>query len=80
MGSPGSKCELVKDALLWAFEYLYHQDKANACIHCAPVRFSPLTFRLAEALKADWSEFEDITQELAEVLHHRGQYEEDSGR
>jgi hypothetical protein len=70
----------VKDALLWAFEHLYHQDKANACMHCAPVRFSPLTFRLAEALRDDWSEHEDYTQELAEALNHLGKYEEDPGR
>ena len=70
----------MKDALLWAFDHFYYMDKANACMHCAPVRFSPLTFRLAEALKEDWSEQEDFTPELDEVLRHKGRYAEDPGR
>jgi hypothetical protein len=76
----GGAVAVVTDALLWAFEHLYHQDKANAALHCAPVKFSPLTFRLAEALEGDWSPLEDFTRELDEVLHHRGSYPEDRGR
>ena len=68
------------ETLLWAFQQNYHADKMNASIHCAPVRFSPLTFRLAEMLDSKWPGDEDFTQEMAEVLHHRGGYEEDRGR
>jgi len=74
----------VKDSLveasLWALEHFEAMDQANAKIHCAPVRYSPITFRLATALKAAWPINEDITEEMAKVLHHHGQYEEDSGR
>lgn len=71
---------MVHDPRMWCFEYFYHMDKANACMHCAPVRFSPLTFDLAHSLLADWSEDEDITSELAEVRDHIGKYELDPGR
>lgn len=67
------------DAALWAFEYFYHMDKANACVHCAPVKFSPITFRLLDALLMAWGP-SDITQEMAEVRSHNGQYELDEGR
>jgi hypothetical protein len=65
---------------LWCFQYFYHMDKANACMHTAPVKFSPITFNLAVALLDDWPEGEDITQELAEVRSHIGNYELDPGR
>jgi hypothetical protein len=68
------------DVLLWCFQQNYSLDKSNAAIHCAPVRFNPITFRLYEALMAGWPEEEDITQELAEVRSHYGAYEEDRGR
>ena len=68
------------DVMTWAFNQNYHLDKSNACVHCAPVRFSPITFRLMEELLVGWIEGEDITPELAEVRSHHGQYEEDKGR
>jgi hypothetical protein len=66
--------------LLWCFQYFYHMDKANACMHTAPVKFSPITFNLAVSLLDDWPKDEDITQELAEVRDHIGKYELDPGR
>jgi hypothetical protein len=69
-----------QDAIHWAFLGYYHQDKANACMHCAPVRFSPITFRLAEVLSSYPHKYENKTQELAEVNSHRGRYAEDPGR
>jgi hypothetical protein len=69
-----------KNELLWSFEYFYHMDKANACMHCAPVKFSPITFALALTLVDAWSEDEDITPELAEVRSHVDMYELDPGR
>jgi hypothetical protein len=70
----------AREVLMWCFQQNYHLDKSNACVHCAPVRFSPLTFRLYEALTALWPTDEDITQEMYEVGVHQGMYEEDKGR
>ena len=68
------------EMLTWCFEQNYHADKMNAAIHCAPVRFSPLTFRLCEKLKMIWPEHADITSAMGEVNAHAGSYEEDRGR
>lgn len=68
------------DPVHWAFRQNFHLDKANACVHCAPVKFSPLTFRLAAALRELWDPDEDVTDELAEVLSAVGAYELDHGR
>lgn len=64
----------------WAFLQNYHLDKSNACVHCSPVRFSPITFRLLQVLLHLWNHDEDITQEMAEVSAHLGKYQEDRGR
>ncbi len=69
-----------EEVLLWCFQQNYHLDKSNACVHCSPVRFSPITFRLYQALIVGWPYDEDITAEMAEVRTHHGQYEEDKGR
>lgn len=68
------------DPIQWAFLQNYHLDKSNACVHCSPVRFSPITFRLYQALNNLWPQDEDITQEMAEVRDHVGAYQEDRGR
>lgn len=68
------------EVLLWCLQQNNHLDKSNAAIHCSPVKFSPLTFRIFEALIYDWPDDEDITQEMAEVRNHQNMYEEDSGR
>jgi hypothetical protein len=69
------------DILLWCFLQNYHLDKSNACVHCAPVRFSPLTFRIYEKLVQVWLAVgEKFTVEMAEVRDHLGKYEEDQGR
>jgi len=70
----------MNDVLLWAFEQNYHADKMNAAVHCAPVKFSPLTFRLADALFEAWPDDDDITGELHEVRSHKGRYALDPGR
>lgn len=64
-------------AVTYAFVHFYHQDCAHAAVHCSGVRFSPLTFRLAEMLEDMGL---DIGQEQFHVLSHRGSYEEDPGR
>lgn len=68
-------------AALWAFEHFEATDRANAKIHCAPVRYSPITFRLARALRDAATDCgEDVTEEVVTVLAHDGTYAEDRGR
>jgi hypothetical protein len=68
----------LEDASLWALEHFEALDQANARIHCAEVRYSPITFRLAEAL----AERGLLDQEsvVARVMRHSGKYELDPGR
>ena len=70
----------TNEILLWCFQQNYHLDKSNAAIHCAPVRFSPVTFRILERMLELWPDYEDITQEMTEVRSHIRLYEEDKGR
>lgn len=67
--------DLLVEVLGQALRHFVHLDESNAAIHCAPVRFSPLTFRLAECLARLG---DDATPQS--VLAHVGQYEEDKGR
>jgi len=63
---------------------------ANAAMHCAEVRYSPITFRIAEHLDAleagavFRAHPNDMRWELLVVLDdvrsHRGAYAEDTGR
>jgi hypothetical protein len=71
----------------WAFLYFYYMDKANACMHLAPVRFSPITFSMAERLEKEYQDDDieaeilaDLVPGLQEVQSHRGRYEVDPGR
>ena len=70
----------MNDGTLWSFEYFYHVDKANACMHRAPVKFSPITFMLVDELFADLPLDQDCTSEMTEVKSHKNQYELDKGR
>lgn len=56
--------------------HFYHLDHSNAAVHTAPVRYSPITFRLAEALTAA----REGSALVAHVMADRGAYEEDKGR
>jgi hypothetical protein len=67
----------TEEALEWAFQQNYHADKMNAAIHCSTVRYSPLTFRLAEQLGPQQC---NLVEGLALVLHDLGAYAEDRGR
>jgi hypothetical protein len=73
--APVEQLELEAVVLL-ALAHFVHMDKANAAIHCGEVRFSPMTFRLAEAVPHLAATNDDV----AEVWQHRGAYEEDRGR
>ena len=64
--------------LLWeCFRHFYTLDHSNAAIHCAPVRYSPITFRLAEALAE--SSYK-VNTWVIDVMTDKGLYEEDPGR
>jgi hypothetical protein len=72
------------DQVLWeCFRHFAHMDEANAAIHCAQVRYSPITFRLAEhlapILETDWLAPHNHAL-LQGVVDHMGHYEEDPGR
>jgi hypothetical protein len=67
----------LETAALWAFEHFVFIDKANACMHTAAVRYSPVTFRLAQAL--DQTRYSSNFWVQA-VFQDRGRYEEDPGR
>lgn len=70
----------LRDAALWALEYFAGMDESNAKVHCAPVRYSPLTFRLAESLAQEIGEDAEWPLVVSHVLQHVGAYEEDPGR
>ena len=72
--------DVLREAALWALIHFEAMDRGNAAMHCAPVRYSPITFRLTRALLETWPENDDITEEMARVRHHDGMYAEDPGR
>lgn len=67
---------MVIDPLQWSFEHFARLDESNAAIHCSPVRWSPITFRLAAALQACGAVDELTGRVIADV----GRYPEDRGR
>lgn len=66
------------NVLFVCFNYFVNLDRSNAAIHIAPVKYSPITFRLAMEIRDQFGTGSD--PDLAEVLHHQGQYAEDKGR
>lgn len=72
--------DALLDATAAALLYFERMDATNAAIHCASVRYSPITFCLARALNTAWPEGEEPTEELFRVLNHDGAYPEDTGR
>ena len=69
----------LEDVLWHAFRQNYHLDHSNAAIHCAEVRYSPITFRIAEHLLAI-APHRGQNRELRDVLGDVGAYVEDPGR
>lgn len=72
------------DRVLWAcFEHFATRDIGNAALHMSQVRYSPITFRLADQLDA-MNVYDGLTPVnadlLREVVSHQGQYKEDRGR
>ena len=72
------------DQVLWeCFRHFVHLDESNASVHTASVRYSPLTFRLAEHLMPllDTSHLAPQNHALLrEVVGHLDAYAEDPGR
>lgn len=66
------------EVMLEALRHFVHLDESNAAVHCGAVRYSPLTFRLAEALSRRGVDAADSY--VCDVVAHVGQYEEDKGR
>lgn len=66
------ECQIVH----WALDHFYNADMANAAIHIAPVKFSPITFELAILLHKQGSDSSNVL----EILSHTGKYEPDKGR
>ena len=67
-------------ALAWSLRHFKSMDEANAAVHCAPVKYSPITFACAEAVIAMFGNGSDEATDALEVLAHRGAYELDAGR
>lgn len=73
--------EETEKAIIHSFVHFFHMDMANAAIHCAKVRFSPITFRLAEAIQREQISISGHAyNSLTIVSDHAGKYEEDKGR
>jgi hypothetical protein len=70
------RLDILREPAYVAFLHFFHMDNANAQMHVSDTRYSPITFRLAEALQ----DLIETTGELDEVLTHRGRYAEDPGR
>lgn len=65
------------EVMLQCLRHFVHLDESNAAVHCSPVRYSPITFRLAEHLDL----YSSVTDPfVAAVMAHVGQYAEDTGR
>lgn len=73
----------LEETLEKCLKYFVGMDETNAAVHCAEVRFSPITFRVAEALaellKAEGRYF-NLQEPLLLVTSHMQKYEEDRGR
>jgi hypothetical protein len=78
------KPKMTIDQVLWeCFRHFVHIDEANAAMHTAITRYSPITFRLAEHLVPllDTDHLAPINHAtLRTVVGHIGAYAEDTGR
>jgi len=71
----------LQDLLYQCFLHFYHLDHSNAAIHTASVRYSPITFRLAEAINEVAEEVTPkVYGDVYSVLADKGYYDEDKGR
>ena len=64
------------EALEWIVEHFFHADQANAAMHCNEVKYSPITFAAAEALR----DLGGDSYAMQRIMSHKGRYELDPGR
>lgn len=69
----------MTSALGWCLRHFKTLDESNAAIHCAGVRYSPITFRIAEAIDLNPVDDDELA-EAHQVLAHHGRYPLDHGR
>ena len=77
LAAEGDPVTDVNDLAWQCFLHFYGLDISNAAIHCASVRFSPITFRLQEHL--DFTAYRD-KREVQHCRSHHHAYVEDKGR
>jgi hypothetical protein len=68
--------------LFECLRFFVHRDEMNAALHFSPVKYSPITFRIAETLRDFMTDqlHLDRDPDVIRVLEHVGRYEEDTGR
>jgi hypothetical protein len=72
--------------LFTCFKHFAHLDQSNATVHCSAVRYSPITFRLMEALEGSQLHIADPMEDQVSAMlwhnvkQHHGKYAEDKGR
>jgi hypothetical protein len=73
---------MTDDELIsWCFQHFYGLDLSNAAMHHARVRWSPITFRLAERIVWKASSLsEPYSADVQRVIDDVGKYAEDRGR
>lgn len=72
----------LTEAAQLALRYHRHHDEMNAAIHCASVKYSPITFKLAAALNPTRGHcgLGVPNCDACTVLEHENQYDLDHGR
>jgi hypothetical protein len=70
----------LEEVLSYSFRHFFALDHSNAAVHCAKVRYSPITFRLAEQISLMHQNGSDLPAAVATVMKDRGSYPEDTGR
>lgn len=66
------------ELLVTCLRHFKSVDESNAGIHLAKVKYSPITFALAEAM--DPGNGYSYCPDAVEVLSHKGKYKVDKGR
>lgn len=73
-------------AIGWCLRHFKTLDESNAAVHCATVKYSPVTFAVAQCISDLHAESEEllfsrwVLEDAKDVLSHRGAYELDTGR
>ena len=57
-----------REVLGWCLRYFANLDRSNAAIHTGAVRYSPITFRLAEVLNSTGMDHDDEVQDILDEI------------